>query len=280
MGASTSRSGRSRSGPLGGLWRQRLRWAEGGLRRILEHGPAVLASPHLRPAAKLDFAAYAGQVAVPPVILGALAGAVLRGRPGPAVALVGHVSRDRRRPGLGSLRWEIGNPTGSPLAPMERGRRALRVGLFDAIWLVAIPGADVAPGDAPRARSGTRRWPTSEVGAGRGRTEADRGRLHRRDDQHGQRPGGGRRRPDPRRGGDPGPDARSRGDRRGRGRSTAAASRPATGRSPSCSTSPRRSALGPPIRPWTASSSSRAPTRSRSRPSRSTCSSTPPSRWS
>ena len=67
----------------GGLWRQRLRWAEGGLRRIFEHGPAVLASPHLRPAAKLDFAAYAGQVAVPPVILGTLAGAACAVYPNP-----------------------------------------------------------------------------------------------------------------------------------------------------------------------------------------------------
>ena len=125
---------------LGGLWRQRLRWAEGGLRRILEHGPAVLASPRLRPAAKLDFAAYAGQVAVPPVILGALAGAVLRGRPGPAVALVGTYLVTGGALAWDSLRWER-EPDGSTLAPMERGRRALRVGLFDAIWLVAIPGA-------------------------------------------------------------------------------------------------------------------------------------------
>ncbi|MEA2536299.1 MAG: 1,2-diacylglycerol 3-beta-glucosyltransferase, partial [Chloroflexota bacterium] len=45
---------------LVGLWRQRLRWAEGGVRRVLEHGPAVLTSPALEPSARLDFALYAG----------------------------------------------------------------------------------------------------------------------------------------------------------------------------------------------------------------------------
>lgn len=123
-----------------GLWRQRLRWAEGGLRRILEHAPAVLASPRLSAAAKVDFAAYAGQVVVPSAILGSLAGALIRSRPGPAVALVGTYLVTGGALAWDALRWET-RPDGGPLPPRERAYRALRVGLFNAIWLGAIPGA-------------------------------------------------------------------------------------------------------------------------------------------
>jgi len=38
------------------------------------------------------------------------------------------------------LRWEI-DAGGGSVPPGPRARRALRVGLFDAIWLGAIPGA-------------------------------------------------------------------------------------------------------------------------------------------
>ncbi len=125
---------------LDGLWRQRLRWAEGGLRRILEHTPAVLASPQLSPAAKVDFAAYAGQIVVPPAILGSLVGAVVRGRPGPAAALLVTYLVTGGALAWDALRWET-RPDGGPLRPEERAGRALRVGLFNAVWLAAIPGA-------------------------------------------------------------------------------------------------------------------------------------------
>jgi len=51
---------------LGALWRQRLRWAEGSLRRLLEHGPALIAGsqPIGR---KADFVAFAGEFLVPPL---------------------------------------------------------------------------------------------------------------------------------------------------------------------------------------------------------------------
>jgi 1,2-diacylglycerol 3-beta-glucosyltransferase len=48
------------------LWRQRLRWAEGSLRRLLEHGPGLLAGSQPL-GRKLDFLAFAGEFAVPPL---------------------------------------------------------------------------------------------------------------------------------------------------------------------------------------------------------------------
>jgi 1,2-diacylglycerol 3-beta-glucosyltransferase len=122
------------------LWQQRLRWAEGGARRVLEHGPAVLTSPALRPNARLDFALYAGQLAVPPVILGSFAGALVRGRPGPAAALVGAYLAIGGGLAWDALRWET-TPRGGPLPPGERAARSVRVALFNGIWLGAIPAA-------------------------------------------------------------------------------------------------------------------------------------------
>lgn len=53
------------------LWRQRARWAEGSLRRLLEHGPGFLtgSQPMKR---KLDFLAFAGEFAVPPLFAAAV----------------------------------------------------------------------------------------------------------------------------------------------------------------------------------------------------------------
>lgn len=125
---------------LRGLWRQRLRWAEGGLRRVLEHGPSVVGSRDLSPGARLDFALYTGQLAMAPLILGAIAGAVLRRRPVPALAMVGAYLAAGTALAWDGLRWESGQD-GAPLPGDERARRAVRVGLFNAIWLAAIPGA-------------------------------------------------------------------------------------------------------------------------------------------
>jgi 1,2-diacylglycerol 3-beta-glucosyltransferase len=53
---------------LGPLWRQRMRWAEGSVRRLLEHGPRLLAAP-LPLRAKLDFLAFTAEFLVPPLFV-------------------------------------------------------------------------------------------------------------------------------------------------------------------------------------------------------------------
>ena len=123
-----------------GLWRQRLRWSEGGLRRILEHGPAVMASGRLSVRARFDFAAYGAQLLSPPLILGAVAGALGTGSPGAAVALVGTYLAAGGALAFDALRWETA-PDGGPLPLPERFGRALRAALFGVVWLGAIPGA-------------------------------------------------------------------------------------------------------------------------------------------
>jgi 1,2-diacylglycerol 3-beta-glucosyltransferase len=56
---------------LGALWRQRMRWAEGSVRRLLEHGPRLLAA-RLPLRAKLDFLAFTAEFLVPPLFVTSL----------------------------------------------------------------------------------------------------------------------------------------------------------------------------------------------------------------
>jgi hypothetical protein len=122
-----------------GLWRQRCRWAEGALRRLFEHGPAVLRSTRLPALAKVDFGLYAAQLAAPPVILGTMVGAA-RGRPAAATILQGAYVSAAGALAWDALRWETA-PGEPPLPAGDRARRALRAAGFSAIWLGALPAA-------------------------------------------------------------------------------------------------------------------------------------------
>jgi cellulose synthase/poly-beta-1,6-N-acetylglucosamine synthase-like glycosyltransferase len=124
---------------LPALWRQRLRWAEGALRRAFEQGPAVVTSERLAPRARLDFAAYVGQLAVPPLILGAGL-AALRGRIRALLLLLAGYAGVSFALGWDSLRWS-GSQDGGPIGVGERLRRAVRLSVFSAIWLGAVPRA-------------------------------------------------------------------------------------------------------------------------------------------
>lgn len=123
-----------------GLWRQRLRWSEGAIRRLLEHGPAVLTSPHLSVRARLDFVAYGAQLLAPPLIIGAALGAIATGRAGAAGALVGTYLAAGGILAFDGLRWDSA-PGGGPLPVMERLGRSVRATLFGTVWLAAVPGA-------------------------------------------------------------------------------------------------------------------------------------------
>lgn len=127
-------------GTLGGLWRQRLRWAEGAFRRAFEHGPAVVRSPELSVGAKLDFVAYVGQLAVPAIVLGAAISAAATGRHRGLLAILAGYLGVSGLLGWDSLRWET-RLDGGPLQRRERISRALRVSLFNGLWLVVVPKA-------------------------------------------------------------------------------------------------------------------------------------------
>ena len=124
---------------LGALWRQRLRWAEGSLRRLLEHGPGLLAGsePLSR---KADFLAFTGEFLVPPLFVAAIiASLVTIPLPRPvdwtvtASLFLGY-GLGVFLLALGGL-WAVGE-RGVPLLG-----RATRGALFLSHWLVIVPVA-------------------------------------------------------------------------------------------------------------------------------------------
>jgi cellulose synthase/poly-beta-1,6-N-acetylglucosamine synthase-like glycosyltransferase len=125
---------------VGGLWGQRLRWAEGAFRRAFEHGPAVVSSEKLSLRSRLDFVTYVGQLTVPPVIVGATAASVATGRFRGLLALLASYLGISAILGWDSLRWER-RSDGRPPEGGERALRALRVSLFNGIWILVVPKA-------------------------------------------------------------------------------------------------------------------------------------------
>ena len=123
----------------GDLWRQRLRWGEGAMRRFLEHGAGVMRSSRLSLWARLDFAAYGAQLVAPPLVLGAVVGAVATGASAMAAALVGAYLAAGGVLAFDALRWESSGGRGVPILP--RIARATRAALFSAFWLAVVPAA-------------------------------------------------------------------------------------------------------------------------------------------
>ncbi|CAN5579822.1 glycosyltransferase family 2 protein [soil metagenome] len=122
---------------LGALWHQRRRWAEGSMRRLLEHGPGMLAGsqPVSR---KADFGAFAAEFLVPPLFGTTVAASLLTiplPRPAdwtvPLTLFAGY--------GLGVFALALGGLS----AAGERGwrlvARAARGALFLSHWLLVVP---------------------------------------------------------------------------------------------------------------------------------------------
>ena len=124
---------------LSTLWHQRLRWAEGSLRRLLEHGPGLLTGS-LPIGRKADFLAFAVEFIVPPLFVAAVvASLVTIPLPGPAdwtvpLSLLAAY-------GIGVFLLAVAGLS----ATGERGLRlVLRAGggaLFLSHWLLVVPVA-------------------------------------------------------------------------------------------------------------------------------------------
>jgi len=122
------------------LWRQRLRWAEGSIRRLLEHGGSVLRSPLLSLRARIDFLAYAGQLIAAPLVAGAIIAAAVLGRLAPsAILIAGYLATGALLAWVGLGREAAVD--GLALPAVSRARGAFRGALFTFIWLIVIPAA-------------------------------------------------------------------------------------------------------------------------------------------
>ena len=134
---------------LGALWHQRLRWAEGSLRRLMDHGPGLLLGP--QPIGKkLDFLAFTTEFLLPPLfattIIASLLTVIL---PGPSdwtvpISLFLGYGIGVFLLALGGL-WATGE-RGWPLVG-----RSVRGALFLSHWLVVVPVALTRIAFAPRS---------------------------------------------------------------------------------------------------------------------------------
>ncbi len=122
---------------LGALWRQRMRWAEGSLRRLLEHGPGLVLGPQPL-SRKADFLAFAGEFLVPPLfaatIVASLATIPL---PRPAdwsVPLALFLSY-----GAGIFLLALGGLWATGERGLRLVGRAARGALFLSHWLLVVP---------------------------------------------------------------------------------------------------------------------------------------------
>jgi len=124
---------------ISSLWRQRLRWAEGSLRRLLEHGPGLMAGP--QPIArKLDFLAFAAEFLLPPLFASTIVASLLTiplPRPAdwsvPASLFAGY--------GLGIFLLAVGGLWAAGERGLPLIGRAVRGALFLSHWLLVVPWA-------------------------------------------------------------------------------------------------------------------------------------------
>jgi 1,2-diacylglycerol 3-beta-glucosyltransferase len=124
---------------LGALWRQRLRWAEGSLRRLIEHGPPLVGSS-LPIGRKLDFLAFVGEFVIPPLFVASVVvGLVTIALPRPAdwtvpVSLfIGY--------GAGTFLLALAGLAADGVRSWPLLGRATRGSLFLSHWLLVVPAA-------------------------------------------------------------------------------------------------------------------------------------------
>lgn len=124
---------------LAALWHQRIRWAEGSLRRLLNHGPSLVLGrqPWAR---KADFLAFTGEFLVPPLFAASIvASLVTIPLPQPAdwtvpASLFGSY-------GIGVLLLALGGLSATGVGGWRLLGDAVRGALFLSHWLLVVPVA-------------------------------------------------------------------------------------------------------------------------------------------
>ena len=124
---------------LGDLWTQRMRWAEGSLRRLMEHGPRLLAgrAPMIR---KMDFLAFTAEFLIPPLFVASVVASL--------ITIPLPIRQDWTIPlslfagyGIGSLLFAFAGLAGAGVRGGRLIGRSLRGALFLSHWLVVVPAA-------------------------------------------------------------------------------------------------------------------------------------------
>ena len=125
---------------LGALWRQRMRWAEGSLRRLIELGPPLVANRALPLGRRLDFVVFVGEFVIPPLFAASIAASLLTvvlPRPAdwtvPLTLFIGY--------GLGTYLLAVAGLAAAGVGRIRLLGRSLRGALFLSHWLLVVPVA-------------------------------------------------------------------------------------------------------------------------------------------
>jgi 1,2-diacylglycerol 3-beta-glucosyltransferase len=123
---------------LGALWRQRMRWAEGSIRRLNDHGPGLMLDARLPLGKRLDFLLFTTEFIVPPLFVWSVVAALVTILlPGPAdwtvpiTLFIGY--------GLGTFLLAAAGLAATGTHGWQLVGRATRGSLFLSHWLVVIP---------------------------------------------------------------------------------------------------------------------------------------------
>jgi 1,2-diacylglycerol 3-beta-glucosyltransferase len=125
---------------LAALWRQRLRWAEGSIRRLIELGPGLLRARNVSLGRKLDFLAFTGEFLIPPLFVTTVLASLVTiplPRPAdwtvPASLFVGY--------GIGTFLLALAGVAAKGQRGLGLIGRAGRGSLFLSHWLLVVPAA-------------------------------------------------------------------------------------------------------------------------------------------
>ena len=124
---------------VGALWRQRLRWAEGSLRRLLEHGPGLIAGKQPL-STQADFLAFAGEFLVPPLFATTIVASLITiplPRPADWTVPLSLVFAY----GLGVFLLALGGLSATGMRGLRLVGRATEGALFLSHWLLVVPVA-------------------------------------------------------------------------------------------------------------------------------------------
>lgn len=122
---------------LAALCTQRVRWAEGSIRRYLSFAPSILRARRVPARRRIDLAVYGLQLAVPGVLVGAVAAGVVTRRPRWPLLLV--ASSATTAGVVAALAVALLEP--GPPPPRELVGRSIRTALFTGLWLLVVPVA-------------------------------------------------------------------------------------------------------------------------------------------
>jgi 1,2-diacylglycerol 3-beta-glucosyltransferase len=122
------------------LWRQRMRWAEGSLRRLIELGPGLVANRQLPFGRRLDFVLFVGEFLIPPLFATSIVASMITipmPTPAdwtvPATLALGY--------GLGTYLLALAGLAANGDGPLPVLGRSVRGALFLSHWLLIVPSA-------------------------------------------------------------------------------------------------------------------------------------------